>query len=47
MEQEVTKTAKPSITEKKESPQSDFLIIAIFKKMLGFNYLKSGIKKKF
>jgi hypothetical protein len=47
MTQESTKVAKPATEEKKQRPQSDFFIIEIFKKMLEYNHMKSGIKKKF
>lgn len=47
MEQESAKVAKTSTEEKKAGPQKEFLIIEIFKKLLEFNYMKSGIKKKF
>jgi hypothetical protein len=47
MDQESTKATKPSTEEKKAGPQKEFLIIEIFKKLLEFNSMKSGIKKKF
>ena len=47
MAQEDTKMTKPSTDEKKQNPPSEFFIIEIFKKLLEFNYMKKGIKKKF
>ncbi len=47
MAQKDTKMTKPSTDEKKQKPQSEFFIIEIFKKLLEFNYMKTGIKKKF
>lgn len=47
MERESANAPKPSTEEKKASPQKEFLIIEIFKKLLEFNSMKSGIKKKF
>lgn len=47
MTKEDTKMTKPSTDEKKQNPQAEFFIIEIFKKLLEFNYMQSGIKKKF
>lgn len=47
MTQDVSKVTTTSTEEKGKTPVKEFWIIEIFKKLLEFNYMKSGIKKKF
>lgn len=48
MTQDISKVTSPPTEGKKTPPaKKEFFIIEIFKKLLEFNYMKSGIKKKF
>jgi len=48
MTQDISKATPPTTEGKEASPaKKEFCLIEIFKKLLEFNYMKSGIKKKF
>lgn len=48
MTQDISKvTSPPAETKDTPAAKKEFWIIEIFKKLLEFNYMKSGIKKKF
>lgn len=47
MMEEAKKTTTPASEQTQEAPYWGRFIVEIFKKLLGFNQLSSGIKKKF